>query len=135
MPGLTGTELEKLRDESEAWMPYTCKIYRSSESDDRFGGSEVTHSATPLYENVPCELESGTGHAQVVPFLARLETLQVFMVRFRSGVDVQVEDHLVIDGSEISPIHLEVRATLTPESLEIDLQVIATEVGEVVPHT
>jgi hypothetical protein len=124
---LTSEELGLLRSEAVVWQPEVCDIYRVTETEDEFGGSGESGEEV-IAANIPCSVEPGAGHAQVVLMLGLERPSTTFIVYLPAGVDVQVDDHLIITtkGNE----HMRVTAVMAPETHEIERMVICNSLGE-----
>lgn len=129
---LTDIEQARLQQEEVAWFEYTCDIYRTSSSEDDWGGFDETHGSTPLHAAVPCAVESGAAQEQERMLMGRIQGVQLFTLTLPAGTDIQLDDHVVIH-TDRPDLHLQVQARMTPESFETAVRVIAAETG-VSPH-
>lgn len=130
---LTTPELAQLREDTNSWYDATCDIFRSTGSEDVYGGRGRAHSGTALYSAVPCTVESGAGQEQERLTLGGLTEMQMFTVSLPALQSVLVGDHLkVYKGTET--LHLHVRAVMGPESYELERKVVCTEIGRTAPH-
>lgn len=124
---VTPTELDALRSEVQTWYTDTCDIYRPTITEDAYGGEDETAS-TLLYSTVPCFLESTPGRDQIAPLIAALREAHIFVVYLPATDDVQIGDDLVITSRD--DLRLRVQAVMNPETLDIELIVAASTLGE-----
>lgn len=116
-----------LRDETESWYSDTCNIIRRTFADDAYGGEDETVE-TVIASDVPCFVESTPGREQLAPFLGVLAEEHIFIIYLPPTQDVKLEDHLVLTSRD--NLDLRVQAVLAPESLDIELVVAASTLGE-----
>lgn len=121
-------ELDLLRSDLETWFTDTCDIYRVTSTDDVYGGRTRDHGGTPTHAGVPCTIESGAGQDQERLFLGEIREIQLFTVTLPAGTDVEVGDHLVVHSAQT--LHVHVRAVMAPETLDVEMRVIATQVDQ-----
>lgn len=124
--GLAPGEAAELGAALEEWFDDRCDIYRLTDSDDPYGGSDSAEDV--VSEGIACFLEPGAAHSQVQPLLAKLQGVQLFLVSLPRNTDVQVNDHLIVTTR--NDLHMRVQAVLAPETLEFERQVVASTEGE-----
>jgi hypothetical protein len=124
---LSTEELTLLRSEAVVWQPEVCDIYRLTTTEDEFGGSGA-QTETVIAASIPCSVEPGAGHSQMIQMLGLERPDTTFIVYLPAGVDVDVNDHLIVTtkGNE----HMRVTAVMAPETHEIERMVICNSLGE-----
>lgn len=129
--GLTSEELQLLREETQVWYPDLCNLYRGTPTagGDDYGGydPDPTEPGDLVQAGIPCMVESGSGHEQILTLLGQEQNFQIFRVHMSPEVDPHVNDHLII--TTMGDQHLRVQAVLAPESYEVDRIVIANELA------
>ena len=124
---LTADELGLLQDEAVVWMPDRCDTFRYTSSDDAFGG-RGDETEEPVLTDVPCSVETGAGHEQILASLGIERQTSVYLVALPADTDVRVRDHIVVTTK--GNLHLMVQAVMAPETEEIERRVVANSAAE-----
>ncbi len=124
---VTEQEMLSLRTEVQTWYEDSVTIIRRTIAEDAFGGEDET-AETMIATGVKCFVESSPGREQLTPFLANLAEEHLFIIYLPAEQDVKLGDFLVLTSQ--GSIELRVQAVLAPESLDIELMVAASTLGE-----
>lgn len=124
---LTTEELSLLRNEAEDWRPDLCDIYRTTLTNDPYGG-HGTSAESQVATGVSCTVETGAGHEQTIQLLGFERPSTLFLIFLPADQDIRVGDHIIVTtkGNQ----HMEVSAVMAPETHEIERMVVATSLAE-----
>lgn len=122
------TEEAKLRSEVQKWYNDLCSITRETRGADAYGGE--TEAPAVIATNVPCDVAAGTNTARPTEVIGgQIEFRQTYTVSLPPGTDVKVHDRITIT-SRVPNREMIVQAVMTPESWDIELNVVTSLEGE-----
>jgi len=124
---VTPSELDLLREDVQTWYTDTCDQSRLTKVQDAYGGEDVSVE-TEIRADVPCFVETTPGRAQLEPLLAAIREEHIYILYLPPTIDVLVGDHFIITSRD--NLHLRVEAVMSPETLDIELVVAASSLGE-----
>lgn len=116
---ISAAELAQIQsDVAAAALDKTCQILRPTNTPNSRG---VPPGTFTTIATVACGMRQPTGtHLQNFDYL--IGGLATYQVQFPVGTDVKAQDHLVIDGQELT-----VQIVLNPQSYPALLTVLASE--------
>jgi hypothetical protein len=94
--------------------------------DDPYGGTEDDVSVV-VAEDVPCMLEPGAAHAQLLPLIGHVRPDELFLIYIPPEQEVLVDDEVTITSRD--NIRLRISAVLAPETLDVEKVVVGNQLG------
>lgn len=120
---LSSSEIAALRTEATKTFDQTLDVYRGSvAATDAYGG-RGKGTPTLTHSGIACEVYPGVAHVVDVADFSALVSTQAYTVTLPVGTDIQKDDILEITSQ--GNLRLAVRVILEPESLELQMRVLA----------
>lgn len=120
---LNSSELTAQRAEVVKLFDQTLDVYRgSAAATDAYGGRGKGTPAR-VHQGIACEVYPGVAHVVDVADFSALASTQAYTITLPVGTDIQKDDILEITSQ--GNLRLAVRVILEPESLELQMRVLA----------
>lgn len=125
---ISSAEEASLRSEVQKWYNDLCSITRETRGVDVYGGE--TETAGVIATDVPCDVAAGVNTARPTEVIGgQIEFRQTYTVSLPPGTDIRVHDRIIIT-SRTPNREMVVQAVMTPESWDIELNVVTSLEGE-----
>lgn len=119
-------EITSMRSAMQALFSDTCDISRDSTGADPYGGETPTPNV--IATDVPCDVYPQVQALRPVEVIgSQVEVRMLWNISLPVGTDVKVGDKLTINSTGRETV---VQSVLAPESLDLELRVVASIEGE-----